>query len=57
MNTILGELGKNQKFREYIKNIESQKSPIAISGLTDVGMVQMMQQQMNLPKSRFASNI
>ena len=27
MNTILGELGKNQKFREYIKNIESQKSP------------------------------
>ena len=42
MNTILGELGKNQKFREYIKNIESQKSPIAISGLTDVGMVQMI---------------
>lgn len=42
MNTILGELGKNQKFQEYIKNIESQKSPIAISGLTDVGMVQMI---------------
>ena len=42
MNTILGELGKNQKFREYIKNIESQKSPIAISGLTDVGMAQMI---------------
>ena len=42
MNTILGELGKNSKFCEYIKNIENQKSPIAISGLTDVGMIQML---------------
>ena len=42
MNTILGELGKNPKFCEYIKTIESKKSPIAISGLTDVGMVQMI---------------
>ena len=42
MNTILGELGKNAKFCEYVKNIENKKSPIAISGLTDVGMVQML---------------
>ena len=42
MNTILGELGKNHKFCEYIKTIESKKSPIAISGLTDVGMTQMI---------------
>ena len=42
MNTILSELGKNSKFCEYIKNIENKKSPIAISGLTDVGMVQML---------------
>ena len=42
MNTILGELGKSPKFCEYIKNIENQKSPIAISGLTDVGMAQMI---------------
>ena len=42
MNTILGELGKNPKFCEYIKNIENKKSPIAISGLTDVGMVQIL---------------
>ena len=42
MNTILGELGKNSKFCEYIKSIENKKSPIAISGLTDVGMVQML---------------
>ena len=42
MNTILGELGKSPKFCEYIKNIENKKSPIAISGLTDVGMVQML---------------
>ena len=42
MNTILGELGKNPKFCEYIKTIGSKKSPIAISGLTDVGMTQMI---------------
>ena len=42
MNTIIGELGKNSKFCEYIKNIENKESPIAISGLTDVGMVQML---------------
>ena len=42
MNTILGELGKSPKFCEYIKKIENQKSPIVISGLTDVGMVQMI---------------
>jgi transcription-repair coupling factor (superfamily II helicase) len=42
MNTILGELGKSPKFIEYIKNIGEQKSPIAMSGLTDVGMVQLL---------------
>ena len=42
MNTILGELGKSLKFCEYIKKIENQKSPIVISGLTDVGMAQMI---------------
>ena len=42
MNTIIGELGKNQKFCEYIKNIENKKSPIVISGLTDVGIAHMI---------------
>ena len=42
MNTIIGELGKNPKFCEYIKNIESRKSPIIISGLTDVGITHMI---------------
>ena len=42
MNTIIGELGKSPKFCEYIKNLESQKSPIEISGLTDVGMIHMI---------------
>ena len=42
MNTIIGELGKNPKFCEYIKNIESKKSPIIISGLTDVGITHMI---------------
>ena len=42
MNTIIGELGKNPKFCDYIKSIENKKSPIAISGLTDMGMIQMI---------------
>ena len=42
MNTILGELGKSQKFVEQIKNIESKKGPIAISGLTGVGMIEQI---------------
>ena len=41
MNTILGELGKNAKFVELLNKIEDKQSPIAISGLTDVGLVQI----------------
>ena len=41
MNTILGELGKSQKFIEIVNKIENEKSPIAISGLNDVGMVNL----------------
>lgn len=37
MNTIIGELGRSKKFVDLIKNIENTKSPIEISGLTDVG--------------------
>ena len=36
MNTIIGELGKNPKFVSLVNNIENEKSPIEISGLTDV---------------------
>ena len=42
MNTILGELGKSNKFVDLIKQIENKKSPIDISGLTDVGMIQIL---------------
>ncbi len=41
MNTILGELGKSQKFIEVVNKVENKKSPIAISGLNDVGMIQI----------------
>ena len=41
MNTILGELGKSEKFIDLLKQIENKASPIAISGLTDVGMIQL----------------
>lgn len=41
MNTILGEFGKSAKFVDLLKQIENQTSPIAISGLTDVGVVQL----------------
>ncbi len=41
MNTILGELGKSAKFIDLLKRIENKTSPIAILGLTDVGMTQI----------------
>ena len=41
MNTILGEIGKTAKFIDLIKQIENKTSPIAISGLIDVGMLQI----------------
>ena len=34
MNTIIGELGKSEKFVDLIKQIEEKTSPITISGLT-----------------------
>ena len=42
MNTIIGDMGKNKKFVELIKQIENTKSPIGISGLTGVGMAQTL---------------
>ena len=42
MNTIIGDMGKSKKFVDLIKQIENKKSPIEISGLTDVGMVQIL---------------
>ena len=42
MNTILGELGKSVKFIDLLKQIENKTSPIAISGLTDVGTTQLL---------------
>lgn len=41
MNTIIGELGKLSKFMDLAKQIENKTSPIAISGLTDMGMIQI----------------
>ena len=42
MNTIIGELGKSNKFVDLIQQIENKKSPIGISGLTSVGMAQIL---------------
>jgi len=42
VNTIIGELGKSSKFINLSKQIETQKSPISISGLTSVGMAQLL---------------
>ncbi|MCF0125296.1 MAG: hypothetical protein HUJ68_05990 [Clostridia bacterium] len=41
MNTILGELGRNPKFIELLNLIQKTKSPVEISGLGDVGSVQI----------------
>ena len=42
MNTIIGELGKSQKFIDLSNQIEKEKSPISISGLTSVGMTEII---------------
>ena len=42
MNTIIGELGKNKKFIDLLKNIENSKSPIEISGLVDAGEISII---------------
>lgn len=42
MNTILGELGKSEKFVELVSNIENKISPIEISGLTSMGEVEQI---------------
>ena len=42
MNTILGEIGKSPKFLNLNKQIENNTSPIQVSGLTDVGMLQII---------------
>lgn len=42
MNTILGEIGRTQKFIDLNKQIEDKTSPIQILGLTDVGMLQVL---------------
>lgn len=42
MNTIIGELGKSEKFIDLSKEIEKKQSPISISGLTGVGMTEIV---------------
>ena len=42
MNTIIGEMGKSEKFKDLLKQIENKVSPIAISGLVDVGLIQVL---------------
>ena len=42
MNTILGEIGKSQKFLDLNQEIENKKSPIQVLGLTDMGMLQLL---------------
>lgn len=42
MNTIIGELGKSKKFVDLSKQIDKVKSPISLSGLTGVGMTEII---------------
>ena len=40
MNILINELENSKKFLEIINHIKSQKSPISLSGLSDMGKVQ-----------------
>jgi len=42
MNTIIGELGKSKKFVDLSRQIDKVKSPISLSGLTGVGMTEII---------------
>ena len=42
MKQILTELKNLPKFQEYIQNIKKKNSPIAVSGLSDVGKIQWL---------------
>lgn len=42
MNTILGELGKLDKFKNLLAEIENKTSPLVITGLNGVGMVEII---------------
>ncbi len=42
MKQILTELKNFPKFQEYIQNIKKKNSPIAVSGLSDVGKIQWL---------------
>ncbi len=42
MNTIIGEFGKSKKFIDLSKRIEKIGGPISISGLTSVGIAQVI---------------
>ena len=42
MNAIIKNLIDNEKFKDYLKNINEKISPINILGLTDVGKVQFL---------------
>ena len=42
MNAIINNLIDNEKFKDYLKNINEKISPINILGLTDVGKVQFL---------------
>ena len=60
MNTIIGELGKSQKFIDLSNQIEKETSPISISGLTSVGMTELVSAINGYNKntvSKFAANL
>ena len=40
MNILINELENSKKFLEIINHIKSEKSPISLSGLSDMGKVQ-----------------
>lgn len=42
MNLMLKEMEKSPKFKEYIEQVKLKKGPIIVSGLVDVGMIQLL---------------
>ena len=42
MNVLINELENSQKFSEVLNHIKTQQSPISLSGLSDMGKIQVL---------------
>ena len=55
MNLLVQKLENTEKFKDYIKSIKNENSPVQISGLSDVSKVSIISSTSNRITSIFGS--